>query len=272
MNNLTVFNRDGQLYTDSREVAKMIGKDHAHLMRDIKGYLEVMSKNPKLDSSNFFIPSTYKQSGNGKENPCYLITKKGCEFVANKLTGHKGITFTAIYVNAFHYMEDKLSGKLPERPAYKKLSLASFNHLMEINVRQMKAANQPATHIAAWVNGMTRDALAQYGIDVPVLPGKVPVTYDATEMAKKIGIYSKNGNPHAQAITVIIKQIGISPDETFTTETTAHGGKKDVPDVRYAKSVCGKVHEWLIAHNNPNPITLGGKSYHIVYRPEAPGK
>lgn len=114
-NDLQVFSRDGQLYTDSREVARMIGKDHAHLMRDIKVYVEVMGKNPKLDSSNFFVPSTYKQPGNGKENPCYLITKKGCEFVANKLTGKKGITFTAIYVNAFHDMEDKLEEKQPPK-------------------------------------------------------------------------------------------------------------------------------------------------------------
>ena len=265
MNDLTVFNRNGQLYTDSRDVAAMIGKRHDHLIRDIDGYFEVLSNNPKLGTSKFFIASTYKQAGNGKENPCYLITKKGCEFIANKLTGKKGIIFTAAYVDAFHYMEDKLSGKLPERPAYKKLSLASFNHLMEINVRQMKAANQPATHIAAWVNGMTRDALAQYGIDVPALPDAVPTTYDATEMAKKLGVYSKSGNPHPQPITAIIKKVGLAPGETFTTETTVHRGGKDVPDVRYAGSVLDKVHKWLDTEGWPNPIVLG-KKYNVVYK------
>ena len=35
---------------DSRDVADMIGKDHAHLCRDIAGYVEVISQNPKLDS------------------------------------------------------------------------------------------------------------------------------------------------------------------------------------------------------------------------------
>ena len=29
---------------------EMIGKDHAHLCRDIAGYVEVISQNPKLDS------------------------------------------------------------------------------------------------------------------------------------------------------------------------------------------------------------------------------
>ena len=105
---LNVFMKGNNLYTDSREVAKMVGKDHKHLLRDIDGYIRVLSKSPKLDPSNFFVSSTYKQAGNGKENPCYLITKKGCEFVANKLTGQKGILFTATYINAFHLMEDKL--------------------------------------------------------------------------------------------------------------------------------------------------------------------
>lgn len=39
---------------DSREVAEMIGKQHAHLMRDIKGYVDIIDPNPKLDSADFF--------------------------------------------------------------------------------------------------------------------------------------------------------------------------------------------------------------------------
>jgi len=111
-NKLSVFQQGNQLYTDSREVAKMIGKDHRHLLRDIDGYCAVLEKvtEPKIGLSEFFVKSTYKDS-TGRTLPCYNITKKGCEFVANKLTGKKGIIFTAAYVDAFHYMEDKLSGK-----------------------------------------------------------------------------------------------------------------------------------------------------------------
>jgi phage regulator Rha-like protein len=38
MNNLTVFEQNGQLLTDSREVAMMVGKDHAKLLRNIREY------------------------------------------------------------------------------------------------------------------------------------------------------------------------------------------------------------------------------------------
>ena len=44
---------------NSREVAKMLGKQHAHLCRDIANYSTVISTNPKLDLLDFFIPITY---------------------------------------------------------------------------------------------------------------------------------------------------------------------------------------------------------------------
>lgn len=83
-----------QQVIDSRDVARMIGKTHRHLMRDIRGYINDMKDSPKLDSPKFFIESSYISSQN-KELPCYLLTKQGCEFVANKLTGRKGTIFTA---------------------------------------------------------------------------------------------------------------------------------------------------------------------------------
>lgn len=99
-----------QQVIDSRDVAKMIGKTHAHLMRDIDSYKEVLDQNPKLDSDQFFIESTY-QAGTGKNYKCYLLTKQGCEFVANKLTGRKGTIFTATYVSLFNEYEAEHNGK-----------------------------------------------------------------------------------------------------------------------------------------------------------------
>lgn len=41
-----------QRVIDSRDVAKMLGKSHAHLMRDIRDYIDDILTDPKLDSSN----------------------------------------------------------------------------------------------------------------------------------------------------------------------------------------------------------------------------
>lgn len=53
---------DNQDVLDSRDVAKMVGKSHAHLMRDIYRYINDMEMDPKLDSSKFFIESSYVDS------------------------------------------------------------------------------------------------------------------------------------------------------------------------------------------------------------------
>ena len=45
---------------DSRDVAKMVGKTHAHLMRDIDGYKDVLDQNPKLDSDQFSLNQAIK--------------------------------------------------------------------------------------------------------------------------------------------------------------------------------------------------------------------
>lgn len=53
---------------------------------------------------DFFAESSYTDN-TGRTLPCYGIAKKGCEFIAHKLTGQKGTEFTARYINRFHEME-----------------------------------------------------------------------------------------------------------------------------------------------------------------------
>ena len=106
-NELSVFVKGDKLYTDSRDVAKMVGKRHDHLMRDIRGYIKILNQSLKLDTDDFFKKSNYK-AGTGKIYPCYLITEIGCELIANEMTGEKGILFTIECMNAFHSIEEKL--------------------------------------------------------------------------------------------------------------------------------------------------------------------
>lgn len=96
---------------DSRQVAEMTGKEHKNLLRDIAGYIETMTKSDKIsqlkiEPSDFFIESTFENRG--KQYPCYLLTKKGCDMVANKMTGEKGVLFTAAYVTAFEEMREHI--------------------------------------------------------------------------------------------------------------------------------------------------------------------
>lgn len=94
----------------SMEVAEMVNKDHNKLLRDIRGYIDQLGQS-KIGHTDFFTESTY-QSEQNKTLPCFLITKKGCEFIGNKLTGIKGTEFTAKYINRFHDMEDTISNQI----------------------------------------------------------------------------------------------------------------------------------------------------------------
>lgn len=93
---------------NSLEIAKQTNKKHSHLVRDIEVYITYISENPNLDSQDFFIESTYKADGNNKTYKCYECTKQGCEMIGNKMTGKKGVQFTAFYVQKFNVMENYL--------------------------------------------------------------------------------------------------------------------------------------------------------------------
>ncbi|PWT35687.1 Rha family transcriptional regulator [Limosilactobacillus reuteri] len=97
----------GEPALDSREVAKMIGKLHKNLMRDIHRYINDLTTSSKLSPLDFFIGSNYKDA-KGEIRDCYLLTKMGCEFVANKMTGKKGTLFTAQYVSLFNEYQASL--------------------------------------------------------------------------------------------------------------------------------------------------------------------
>lgn len=104
------------------EIAEMMGVAHWQVLRKLdgreakgkhmRGYVEILADN-HLVASDFFVPATYLSEQN-KEMPCYKVTKMGCEFLANKFTGEKGVLFTAKYIKRFHDMEDMLkSGAKP---------------------------------------------------------------------------------------------------------------------------------------------------------------
>ncbi|MCW0824312.1 phage antirepressor KilAC domain-containing protein [Clostridioides difficile] len=140
MNNLTIIKQNNKYLVESREVAELIEKDHNQLLRSIRGYISVLEQSAKLHTDDFFIESTYKNENNQKY-PCYLLTKKGCDMVANKMTGEKGIIFTAIYVTKFEEMEQELKEQQPKLPTTYKEALQQL--LVEVEEKeQLQLENQ----------------------------------------------------------------------------------------------------------------------------------
>ncbi|MEA5058047.1 MAG: ORF6C domain-containing protein [Anaerotignum propionicum] len=112
MSNLQVLESKATTNTlDSREVAEMVGKGHNELLKDVRRYIGQFNEG-NLPHVDFFQENTYPDA-KGEERPCFMVTRKGCEFIANKLTGVKGTEFTARYINRFHAMEETIQNTQP---------------------------------------------------------------------------------------------------------------------------------------------------------------
>lgn len=285
MNELTIINQNGRQVVDSRQVAEMTEKNHKDLMRDIRGYIKTMEElgvpkigdtsdntERKFAPSDFFIESTYKDV-TGRTLPRYLLTKKGCDMVANKMTGQKGVLFTAAYVTAFEAMREHIeTGKpLPKsRKTEQELAAADKRATaMQLNAKT-RVANQL---MALWNKAGVKpeyqalalgDLYADDGIHLPriALQG-TKVTYDKGTIAERLGVYSKSGKPHAQLIGAIIRLLDISDDEREAVPY--HHNGHDGTDYQYTESVIDKVDAWLCESGHPTPIRLDGKNYQVKY-------
>ena len=134
---------------DSREVAEMIDMRHDNLMKKIRNYQRILDSS-KLRSQDFFVPSTYVNNQN-KEQPCYLLTKKGREMVANKLTGEKGVIFTAKYVNRFEEMEKQI--KIPK----------TDREILLLSVKVQEETAQRVDKLEMKVNGLENTLTIDHG-------------------------------------------------------------------------------------------------------------
>lgn len=119
MNNEIVKVNEGLENTiNTREVAEMMETPHADILKKLEGtkkadrtvkqvgIIPTFTKG-NIPLSEYFIEDTYKDT-TGRSNKQYLCTRLGCEFLANKFTGEKGILFTAKYVKKFNQMEKQI--------------------------------------------------------------------------------------------------------------------------------------------------------------------
>lgn len=116
--NISIFTEDkaDRIQTiTTLEIAEMMETEHSKILRKLegdethKGIISVMSK-AHLGVAEFFQEGTYLDI-QGKHRKCYNVTKLGCDFLANKFSGEKGILFTARYVKRFREMEEQVKKK-----------------------------------------------------------------------------------------------------------------------------------------------------------------
>lgn len=169
MNELKVLDFHGKQVIDSRDVAQMVEREHKELMKSIRVYAQYLAEG-EIPLGDFFIESTYLDANN-QTRPNFLITKRGCDMIANKTTGKKGVLFTAAYVTAFEEMRQVLTTAPRHIPEVSPAGLAKL-----INVTRqvmLDMGNSPVE-----IGAMTKSVLETWGIPVPLafskqIPGQL---------------------------------------------------------------------------------------------------
>lgn len=117
----------------SREVAEMMEvKKHSDILAKIDKLNKILTSG-KIRSLDYWHESSYKDS-KGEERREYQVTKKGCEMLAHKSTGEKGVIFTHKYMERFEQMENHIKQQVPQ--TYAQALLEAGRLALELEQKQ----------------------------------------------------------------------------------------------------------------------------------------
>lgn len=131
---------EGQITTTSLQIAEHFGKAHRSVLLAVR----------RLECSDAFrlhnfVQSSYRNE-QGKEQPCYRLTRDGFVFLAMGFTGKDAAQWKEAYITAFNKMEQELLARTtrPHNPAidYDRISPAQAQDLKEIVAAIVKAGVQ----------------------------------------------------------------------------------------------------------------------------------
>ena len=147
-------------------------------------------------------------------------------------------------------------------PKVSQKRLGEVNSAARIIRQTLKEAGMAPQFVAVAMKSL----YAPVGVEIP-LEGVTlnKQLFDATAIAKQLGVLSRSGKPHAHAISAIIAQVDVLPEEKelapFQSAVSGHAGT----NVQYTKSVVAKVRLWLERHEYPDCFEYRGKKYTLRY-------
>lgn len=218
-----VSEENGQVVTSSRQVAEAFGKEHRHVLENIRSILDSDIKAENSALTTMFYETTYK-AGTGKSYKEYLMNRDGFSLLAMGFTGKEALQWKLKYINAFNEMEKTLKQipKLEKHPRYQ-------TRLIATAVKDIGATADVMVNVYGVEKNM---ALAKatnmmgniYGFDSTPLLELIPETekqdapiYNATEVGERVGMTAKNVNIFLADKNIIAKKgkgwkLGDNPD------------------------------------------------------------
>lgn len=112
MTHLNAFNfdqmvseKEGKPVTTSFQIAEYFGKQHKHVLRDIKN----LDCSEDFTKSNFGLCFKNNELQNGKKQSYYIISKDGFMFLVMGYRGKKASELKENYIKAFNWMHEQLA-------------------------------------------------------------------------------------------------------------------------------------------------------------------
>lgn len=258
---------NNQPVTSSLQVAEVFEKQHKHVIEAIES--KIQSAENSAHYKNMFAEGNYKDS-RGRNQKLYYLNKDGWTFIAMGFTGKKADAFKLKYIEAFNQMEKHIKSNINIAQPTQDLETKRMNaeaRLENARVRKAKLLSELAKTTTSDVNKVLLEDKA-----VEVLTGKkmlqMPVMkeklYDCNEIAKQLGVMSKNNKPHEVAVSQMINlniEVGDNEAEIFPVTTKHWGGTV----MKYTQSVIDRLKQWLEDNNYPSVIKGTSKNYHVTY-------
>lgn len=97
-----VFNRNGRVFADSREVARRFGKQHAHVLREIE---RLCTHPPILEGGFFKELYSVHPTVPGRFDSHHEMARDGFMLLAMGFTGKKALQWKLRFIEAFNRME-----------------------------------------------------------------------------------------------------------------------------------------------------------------------
>lgn len=183
MKDLVFKGESNEVLTNSLLVAEKFGKEHQHVLRDIRNLIN--GGVSKIGETPAFAEANYIHPQNGQEYPMFIMNRDGFTLLAMGFTGDKALQFKLEYINAFNKMEKILKEQ--------SIVLPNFS--------------DPAEAAIAWANEYREKQKAQ----IEAKEAKENVerlihnnkTYTTTEISKELGIRS------AVELNNVLEKMGI---------------------------------------------------------------
>lgn len=178
----------------SLEIAELTGKQHAHVMRDIRNLLE-----QGVSQSNFGLAEF--QDNQGKPRPCYNLTKKGCLILAS---GYNAKLREKIIDRWEELETEKRNGGYQVPNSFSEALLLAAKQQEQIEQQQKQIEQKQAT-IEAQTSELKKQAPKVEYYDNTLQSVN---TLTATQVAKERGMDAEKLNKRLKEAGIIYRQSG----------------------------------------------------------------